>query len=86
VKTPIANGSFLNGVTRQRIIALLRSAGATMQETTLSYADFETADEIFVVGNFGKVTPVARIDDRALQPGPMFRKARELYWDFAFSR
>ena len=86
VKTPIANGSFLNGVTRQRVIALLRAAGATMQETTLSYADFETADEIFVVGNFGKVTPVGRIDDRALQPGPMFRKARELYWDYAFSR
>jgi branched-chain amino acid aminotransferase len=86
VKTPIANGSFLNGVTRQRVIALLRTAGVQMLEATLSYADFETADEIFVVGNFGKVTPVGRIDDRALQPGPMFRKARELYWDYAFSR
>src|ERR1700734_498519 len=86
ILTPMANGSFLNGVTRQRVIALLRAAGVQMLEATLSYADFETADEIFVVGNFGKVTPVGRIDDRALQPGPMFRKARELYWDFAFSR
>jgi branched-chain amino acid aminotransferase len=82
VKTPIANGSFLNGITRQRVIALLPG----VQEATLSYADFEQADEIFVVGNFGKVTPVARIDGRALQPGPMFRRARELYWDYAHSR
>ena len=25
----------------------------------------------------------SRIDDRALQPGPLYRKARELYWEFA---
>jgi branched-chain amino acid aminotransferase len=86
VKTPVANGSFLNGITRQRVIALLRSAGVPLQETTLSYADFETADEIFQCGNFGKVTPVGRIDQRTLQPGPLFRKARELYWDYAHSR
>jgi branched-chain amino acid aminotransferase len=27
--------------------------------------------------------PVNRIDERSLQPGPLYRKARELYWDFA---
>ena len=69
----------------QRVIALLRSAGVNMQEATLSYADFETADEIFVVGNYGKVTPVKRIDSRDLQPGPLFRKSRDLYWQFAHS-
>ena len=83
VKTPIANGSFLNGITRQRVIALLRSTGANMQETTLSYADFETADEIFATGNASKVLPVTRVGERSLQPGPMFRKARALYWDYA---
>jgi hypothetical protein len=30
--------------------------------------------------------PVIRIDDRELQPGPFFRKAREAYWEFAHSR
>ena len=84
--TPIANGSFLNGVTRQRVLKLLGADGLAAEERTLSYADFETADEIFVVGNYGKVTPVSRIDDRALQPGPLFRRARELYWDYAHSR
>ena len=85
VKTPMANGSFLNGVTRQRVVKLLREAGQAMEEATLSFADFDAADEIFIVGNFGKVTPVRRIEDRDLQPGPMYRKARELYWAFAHS-
>jgi branched-chain amino acid aminotransferase len=29
------------------------------------------------------VSPVIRIDDRDLQPGPFYRRARELYWQFA---
>ncbi len=86
VKTPIANGSFLNGITRQRVVKLLSAAGVTVSETTLTYPDLEQADEIFVVGNFGKVTPVARIDGRSLNVGPVFAKARALYWDFAHSR
>jgi branched-chain amino acid aminotransferase len=85
VLTPLANGSFLNGVTRQRVLKLSAEAGAPAREATLSYADFETADEIFVVGNFGKVTPVSRIDSRHLQPGPAFRRARDLYWQYAHS-
>ena len=85
VMTPMANGSFLNGVTRQRVLALLRADGLDVREATLSFADFESADEIFVVGNYGKVTPVRRIESRDLQPGPKFRRARELYWQFAHS-
>jgi branched-chain amino acid aminotransferase len=49
----------------------------------LNYSDFENADEIFSTGNFSKVAPVTRIDNRQLQPGPFYRKARQLYWDFA---
>jgi branched-chain amino acid aminotransferase len=86
VRTPAPNGTFLNGITRQRVIALLRAAGVPLEETTLRYEDFLEADEIFSSGNYSKVVPVIRIDDRDLQPGPMFRKARELYWDFAHSR
>jgi branched-chain amino acid aminotransferase len=85
VLTPIANGSFLNGVTRQRVLELLRADGKEVAEATLSFADFDDADEIFVVGNYGKVTPVRKIDARDLQPGPFFRRARELYWEFAHS-
>jgi branched-chain amino acid aminotransferase len=86
VFTPAANGTFLNGITRQRVIELLRADGATVVETTLTYADFAAADEIFSTGNFSKVSPVTRIDDRALAMGPFYRRARALYWDFAHGR
>jgi branched-chain amino acid aminotransferase len=83
VKTPHPNGTFLNGITRQRVIQLLRDDGAEVQETTLNYADFEQADEIFTSGNYSKVMPVLKIDDRMLQPGPMAARARKLYWAYA---
>ncbi len=83
VQTPIPNGTFLNGITRQRTITLLRAAGATVLETTLRYEDFLAADEIFTSGNAAKVMPVLKIDDRSLQPGPFYTKARKAYWDFA---
>jgi branched-chain amino acid aminotransferase len=83
VHTPIANGTFLAGITRRRVILLLRAAGISVVETTLRYQDFRAADEIFSTGNFIKVTPITRIDDRSLQPGPFYRKARALYWEFA---
>ena len=83
VFTPAPNGTFLNGVTRRRVIDLLRGDGVTVVESTLRYQDFVGADEIFSSGNFAKVAPVIRIDDRSLQPGPFYAKARKLYWDFA---
>ncbi|MGD9846981.1 MAG: branched-chain amino acid aminotransferase, partial [Variibacter sp.] len=83
VYTPVANGTFLAGITRRRTIALLRDAGVTVVESALRYADFQNADEIFSSGNYSKVVPVIRIDDRSLQPGPLFQKARKLYWEFA---
>ena len=30
--------------------------------------------------------PVTRIGERSLQPGPLYRKARELYWDYAHGK
>ena len=68
-----------------RVIGLLRDAGVTVVEKVLRYSDFENADEIFATGNASKVLPVNRIDGRSLQPGPLYRKARELYWAFSHS-
>ena len=83
VFTPVPNGTFLNGITRQRVIELLRADGVSVVETTLRYDDFLKADEIFSSGNFAKVAPVIRIDDRTLPIGPVFSRARRLYWDYA---
>ena len=40
VFTPIPNGTFLNGITRQRVIGLLRQAGVTVHEASLTVAGF----------------------------------------------
>ncbi|AMN55839.1 branched chain amino acid aminotransferase [Roseibium algicola] len=83
VHTPVPNGTFLNGITRQRVIQLLRSVGYDVFERTMDYGEFLEADEIFSTGNYSKVTPVKRIEDRDLQPGPIAARARELYWEFS---
>ncbi|MCA1298413.1 branched-chain amino acid aminotransferase [Stappia indica] len=85
VLTPAWNGTFLNGITRQRIIGLLRADGYQVEERTLGYGDFLDADEIFSTGNYYKVVPINRIEDRDLAPGPVAARARELYWEFAKS-
>jgi branched-chain amino acid aminotransferase len=67
------------------VIGLLRDSGMTVMEKTMSYQEFETADEIFATGNYSKVVPVTRIGERSLPFGPIYTKARELYWAFAHS-
>jgi branched-chain amino acid aminotransferase len=85
VFTPIPNGTFLAGITRSRHIANLRADGVDVQETVLSFDDVAAADEVFLSGNFAKVTPVRAFEDRVYQIGPMTRRVRELYWDWAKS-
>lgn len=86
VYTPAINGTFLAGITRQRVIGLLRGDGVTVVEKTMQYAEFQSADEIFATGNYSKVVPVTRIDDRTLPMGLLYTRARELYWAFAHSK
>ena len=85
VFTPAPNGVFLAGVTRARVIGLLRGDGVQVVETSLTWRDFLDADEVFSSGNYGKVTAMIRIEDRELQPGPVYQRARALYWEFAHS-
>lgn len=83
VATPVANGTFLSGITRARIAGLLRGDGIAVQERPVAWTEMADADEVFSTGNFAKAVPIIRVEGRSLQPGPVFRRARELYWDFA---
>lgn len=85
VMTPIANGTFLSGITRARHIENLRADGIEVIETVLTFDDFRHADEIFLSGNMSKVTPVSAFDDRSYQIGDVTRRTYELYWDWAAS-
>ncbi len=84
--TPAANGCFLNGITRQRVAKLLAESGVTVVERRVTFEELANADEIFSTGNFGKVQPITRIEERSLQPGPVTKRARELYWDWSLSQ
>lgn len=83
VVTPIANGTFLSGITRARVIALLAADGIKVEERTVAPVELETATEIFNTGNFGKVTPCVRYESRAMPIGPITTRARDLYFAFA---
>ncbi|MBM7068131.1 branched-chain amino acid aminotransferase [Actibacterium sp. 188UL27-1] len=85
VMTPVPNGTFLAGITRTRHMTNLRADGHEVVETTLTFDDFHGADEVFMTGNMMKVTPVTAFDDTSYQIGPITRRARELYWDWALS-
>ena len=85
VQPPIPNGTFLSGITRARHMANLRADGIEVQEAVLTFEDFEQADEVFMSGNMNKVTPVTGFEDKSYQIGPVTRRVRELYWDWALS-
>ena len=82
VVTPSLNGTFLAGITRARVIALLAAQGVAVQERSVAPEELLTAREIFSTGNYGKVTPCTRFEDHILEAGPVARRARELYLAF----
>jgi branched-chain amino acid aminotransferase len=82
VVTPVLNGTFLAGITRARVIALLGDAGIAVEERPVRPEELDTASEIFSTGNYGKVTPCARYEGRTLAAGPVASQARALYLAF----
>ena len=85
VLTPMPNGTFLAGITRARHMKNLAADGTPVREAVLSYDDFRSADEVFLSGNMAKVTAVTEFDGTHYQVGPVTRRARSLYWDWALS-
>jgi branched-chain amino acid aminotransferase len=85
VFTPVPNGTFLAGITRARHIANMAADGIAVHETVLTFDDFHAADEVFMSGNMSKVTPITEFDGTHYQIGPVARRVRELYWDWALS-
>lgn len=83
VSTPFVNGTFLNGITRQRVIKLLKEDGYDMRERTIDFSELLDADEVFSTANYSKVVPCTKIEDRNFNAGPIYTRARELYFEWA---
>jgi branched-chain amino acid aminotransferase len=81
--TPVPNGTFLAGITRARVIALLAGAGVAVEQRSVHPSELESALEIFNTGNYGKVTPCVRYHERTLPVGPLATLAHQRYFAFA---
>lgn len=71
-----------NGVTRANVIALCRDNGVPITLGDFDLADVHAADEAFVTGTFGGLTPVREVDGHTLPaalPGPVTTRLRALY-------
>ena len=86
VVTPVPNGTFLAGITRARVIALLAEAGVKVEERSVRPDELDTAREIFNTGNYGKVTPCVRYEGGTLAVGPMATLARDRYLAYTENR
>ncbi|HEY4940616.1 MAG TPA: aminotransferase class IV [Rhizomicrobium sp.] len=80
-----SSGQFcFNGVTRANVIALCAMHGIGMELSDFPPKDARDADEAFVTGTFGGLTPVREIDGcilPAILPGPITSRLRAAYAD-----
>ena len=71
-----------HGVTRANVIALCREDGIPLRQGNFVLQDVHAAEEAFVTGTFGGLTPVRAVDGRTLPaalPGPVTARPRTLY-------
>jgi branched-chain amino acid aminotransferase len=72
------------GITRAAVLDLARDAGIGCHVGDLSLTQFYAADEVFVTGTMGGLTPVTAIDGRTIgrgSPGPVTRRLAALFAD-----
>jgi branched-chain amino acid aminotransferase len=72
----------LRGITREVVLEVARAAGIPAQEKRFVLDDVYAADEAFVTGTFGGLTPVIAVDGHTIgvgRPGPMTARLRDLY-------
>ena len=78
-----STGEFcFNGITRGNVIRLCEQAGMPVRCGEFTLAEAQDADEAFLTGTFGGITPVREIDGRVLSatlPGPLTQRVQALY-------
>ncbi len=80
--TPQSEAGLLEGLTRSFLFEVGRDIGIDVRGATLFPKDLETADEAFITSTTRELSPVTRIDDRAIgngKPGPVTLKLLEGY-------
>jgi branched-chain amino acid aminotransferase len=70
---------FLDGITRQTVMALARARGIEIVERAIMPEELADAREIFLTGTAAEVTPVGQIDDHTYTPGEVCQVLMEDY-------
>jgi branched-chain amino acid aminotransferase len=76
--TPLAD-CFLDGITRQTVIALAKEQGLDVIERRIMPEELKTFNECFIVGSAAEVTPVSEIGPYGFKPGNISRALMDAY-------
>jgi branched-chain amino acid aminotransferase len=78
--TPVPD-AFLDGITRQTVIALARARGIEVVERVIVPDELSTFEACFLTGSAAEVAPVRQIGACSFAPSPI---TRQLMDDYAF--
>ncbi|MCV6597599.1 MAG: branched-chain amino acid aminotransferase [Mangrovicoccus sp.] len=78
VHTPLPD-CFLNGITRQTVVAMLKERGVTVHERHIMPEELEGFEQCWLTGTAAEVTPVGQIGDYNFEVGAMARDISESY-------
>lgn len=78
VHTPLAD-CFLNGITRQTVVKLVKSMGYEVVERHIEPHELANVTECFLTGTAAEVTPVSQIGDNSFNPGGFSRSVMDNY-------
>jgi branched-chain amino acid aminotransferase len=78
VHTPLPD-AFLNGITRQTVIGMLRDQGITVNERHIMSAELEGFEQCWLTGTAAEVTPVGQIGDYNFEVGALTQKVASDY-------
>ncbi|HDZ53718.1 MAG: branched-chain amino acid aminotransferase [Sulfitobacter litoralis] len=78
VHTPLAD-CFLNGLTRQTVIGMLKDKGLTVHERHIMPEELEGFEQCWLTGTAAEVTPVGQIGDYTFEVGALTREISEDY-------
>jgi branched-chain amino acid aminotransferase len=70
---------FLNGITRQTVIALAKARQLEVKERPILPEELKEADEIFLTGTAAEVTAVGQIGEWAYKVGPITKMLQDDY-------
>ena len=86
ILTPPVHDGPLPGITRHSIMKIARDQGTPVHERSLNRTDLYTADELFFTGSATEVIPIAEVDGRHFEPGPITQSLQQRYTEICHGR